>query len=352
MRKINRYKVKNLRILGFKLITSCFNQDMSTNDPKFFPIERGEYVVAPGLRSLGYDFGNGDFDQKVFLISSKFKEYRQNKLECRAERLSKYFCMKDLSAERVNVLARFLIEELIKEYPQYFIFRDQVLECVHTGDRLIVDNNFDFVSFHSIAPISPPVEHILDALSLQVEEDIAMVCRSVDGDNVKDHLGLLHLCSPSHWSAEDKIGMNFFDIHVPIPGIDKINRVADKLVETMINKGPYVRFIWSFVTDQRLNHHPIPPAGVDPVSWKGRSFNEDAAIPFYFRIERQVMWGFPHVDASLFTIGVTFLSGLEVKNNPYQRDQLISALKSMSPESRVYKGVAGCFDQLISWLES
>ncbi len=324
---------------------------MKVLDPKFFPIERGEYAVAPGLRPLGYDFGNGEFDQKIFHISSKFQDYRNNKLECRQERLSKYFCMQDLSPERVNVLARFLISQLAKEYPQYFILKDQVLECIHTKDRLIVDSNFDFLSFHSEEAINPPVLHILDALALQVEEDIALVCRRVDGEGPVDHLGLLHLCSPSHWSAEDKIGMNFFDIHVPIPGIEKINRVADKLVETMINKGPYVRFIWSFVTDQRLNHHPTPPPGIDPVTWKGRSFNEEAAIPFYFRIERQVTWGFPHVDASLFTIGVTFMSGAEIKHNPYQRDQLISALKSMSPESRVYKGVSLCFDQLISWLE-
>lgn len=322
------------------------------NDPKYFPIERGEYVVAPGLRSLGHDFGNGEFDQKIFQITSKFKDYRINKLECRSERLSKYFCTQDLSPERINVMTRFFIERFVFEYPELFVFKEGILNCLHTGDQIIVDQNFDFLSFKSTEEIQPSVEHILDALSLQVEEDVALVCRRMEGEKAIDHLGMLHLCSPSHWAAEDKIGMNFFDIHVPIPGIDKINRVADKLVETMINKGPYVRFIWSFVTDQRLNHHPTPPPGIDPLTWKGRSFNEDQAIPFYFRIERQVTWGFPHVDSSLFTIGVSFMSGLEVKTNPYQRDQLLSALRSMSPESRVYKGVAGCFDQLISWLES
>ena len=120
----------------------------------------------------------------------------------------------------------------------------------------------------------------------------------------------------------------------------------------MIHKGPFVRFIWSFVTDKRLNHHPTPPPGADPVIWRGRTFNEFQYTPFYFRIERQVTYGFPEVEASLFTIGVTFLSGHEVRNNPHQRDQLISALESMTPESRVYKGVAGCFDQLIAWLKA
>ncbi|MBY0415326.1 MAG: DUF3445 domain-containing protein [Bdellovibrionales bacterium] len=319
-------------------------------NPKYFPIDRGEYVVAPGLRPLGHDFGNGDFDKKVFQITSNFKNFRQNKLECRQERLSKYFCIKDLSAERVNVLSRYLINQYVLEYPNYFSFNGTTLSCLHTGDKIVVDANFDLIEFFHEGEISPPVTDIIDALALQVEEDMALVCRKVEGNTASDHLGLLHLCSPSHWAAEDKIGMNFFDVHVPIPGIEKINRVADKLVETMIYKGPYVRFIWSFVTDQRLNHHPIAPPGIDQAVWKGRSFNNDQATPFYFRIERQVTWGFSHVEAALFTIGVSFLSGQEVKADSHMRSELISALQSMSPESRAYKGVAGCFDELIAWL--
>jgi hypothetical protein len=324
---------------------------LELGSPKYFPIEKGEYAVAAGLKQLGHDFGNGDYDKKVFHISKNFKLYRENKLACRKERLSKYFCEKDLSLDRVNALTRFLFNQYLIEYPQFFKFDGITLNCLHTGDKISVDVNFDFLSFSNTEiAIEPQVDHILDALSLQIEEDIAFVCRSTANKEVKDHLGMLHLCSPSHWAAEDKIGMNFFDVHVPIPGIEKINRVADKLVETMINKGPFVRFIWSFVTDQRLNHHPVAPFEIDSVEWKGRSFNKDLAIPFYFRIERQVTWGLPHVDASLFTIGVTFLSGQEVKADTYQREQLISALKSMTPESRVYKGVDGCFDELVAWL--
>lgn len=326
---------------------------IDTAPPKYFPISKGEYVVAPGLYPLGHNFGNPDYDKKVFHITKNFRTYRSNKLECRKERLSKYFCQKDLSTDRINVLARYLINQYITEYPQLFKFDGITLNCLHTGDKISVDQNFDFIQFsNDEETIEPKVDHIIDALCLQIEEDIALVCRTISTEKTLDHLGLLHLCSPSHWAAEDKIGMNFFDVHAPIPGIDKINKVADKLVETMINKGPFVRFIWSFVTDQRLNHHPIAPAGIDASKWKGRSFDKDQASPFYFRIERQVTWGFPHVDASLFTIGVSFLSGLEVKADPHQREQLISALKSMSPESKIYKGVDGCIDELLAWLAS
>lgn len=321
--------------------------------PVYFPIERGLYEVGPGLRSLDHDFGNPEFDGKIFHITKNFPLYRQNKLEARQERLEKYYCKKNLSATRESTLASFLISRFCLEYPQLFELQENVLFCRHTGDKISFNSNYSLTNFKSnLAEIRPQVNDIIDALALQVEEDIALVCREMSESSSRDHLGLLHLCSPSHWAAEDKIGMNFFDIHVDIPGIEKVNRVADKLVDTMITKGPYVRFIWSFVTDQRLNHHPVAPEGIDPVMWKGRSFNEMAEIPFYFRIERQVTWGFPEIDSSLFTIGVTFMPGTAVKNNPLYRDQLISALHSMSPESRVYKGVANCFDQLINWLQN
>lgn len=320
--------------------------------PVYFPIERGLYEIAPGLKPLGFDFGNDYYDNKIFHITEEFQDYRKNMIECRDERLSKYFCTDNLSLERTQCLTKFIVERLILESPHLFSIKDQSLTCLHTGDILEFDLHFNLVNFTSKDIMKEKVTHPLDALSLQLQEDIALMCRENSEKGLIDHLAMIHLCSASHWAAEDKIGRNFFDIHVPIPGIEKINKIAEKLVETIIHKGPFVRFIWSFVTDLRLNHHPIAPPGHDLKIWKGRSFNESLEIPFYFRIERQVTYGFAELEMSLFTIGVSFLSGIEVKNNPTQKTQLLSALHSMTPESRVYKGVDGCFDELVRWLEN
>ena len=320
--------------------------------PLYFPIERGLYEVAPGLRPLGFDFGNGEIDKKIFQITDEFPIYRKNMLECRQERLSKYFLTHDLSDKRLLTLTKFIVYRLIEEYPRLFSFEASTLFCTHTGDSIEFDEYFNLLRFSSLDSIIIPVTHAIDALSLQVPEDLALVCRKLTDSGPVDHLALLHLCSPSHWAAEDKIGKNFFDIHIPIPGIEKINRVSEKMVETIIHKGPFVRFIWSFVTDKRLNHHPIAPEGMDQVAWTGRTFNQFQFIPFYFRVERQTTFGFPDQESSLFTISVSFLTGHEVKNDPHMRDQLISALLSMTPESRVYKGVEGCFDDLVKWLRS
>jgi dimethylamine monooxygenase subunit A len=310
------------------------------NDSIYFPIENGVYSVAPGLKNLG--------NEKIFQITQQFQAARENKLLARDERLSKYFCEKDFSLERKKTLAQFLIHRFVMEYPEVFSFHDKALKCNHTGDEIHIDDDFSLTHFVSSEEILPKVTDIMDALALQVEEDLALVCK----DSGRDFLALLHLCSPSHWAAEDKIGMNFFDVHAPIPGIEKVNRMADRLVETMIEKGPYTRYIWSFVTDKRLNHHPEAPKGVDPLVWKGRSFDKSQEIPFYLRIERQVTFGFKSEQMSLFTIGISFLSGVEIKNNHHQRQELISALKSMTAESRVYKGVDHCFNELLNWLES
>lgn len=307
--------------------------NLMTNNPVYFPISNGLYEVALSLRPLGFDFGNPEYDQKIFHYYSNSADYFQNKSNCLNERKEKYVTKFNLSSERREALIQFLVERLLTEHPTLFSRNE---------------NQFHFSMLNKTLDLKQSDrQSLLDELCMLVQEDVALVCR--EGNN--DFISYLHLCSPSHWAAEDKIGKNFFEVHVPIPGIEKINAKADRIIEMMINKGPFIRFIWSFVTDTRLNHHPIAPNGIDPVDWKGRSFNKDAEVPFQLRIERQVVYGIPELDASVFTIGVNFIPGDVVKNNPHYRDQLKSALLSMSPESRVYKGVAHCFDDLMAYLE-
>jgi dimethylamine monooxygenase subunit A len=317
-----------------------------TKPPTYFPIDRGLYEVAPGLKNLGHDFGNGEIDSKVFQIDSDFQLYRENKLKCRAERLSKYYVTQELSTEKEVYLTEFIVQKLVQEYPTLFKLEQNKLHCIHTKDILTFSDNWQLIDFKSNETTS---SHALDALALQIQEDLALTTRRADKT---DYISLLHLCSPSHWAAEDKIGNSFFETHKNIPGIDKINRVAQNMVEAMINKGPFVRFIWSFVTDTRLNHHTVAPEGVDSIKWKGRSFNKTQEVPFSFRVERQVIYGLPQIESSLFTIRISFINGAQIKNNSNWRNQLIAALNSMTPESRVYKGVADCFEDLVSWLNN
>jgi hypothetical protein len=257
---------------------------------RYFPLESGRYEVKPGLYKFGTDFGNGPADQQVFQRDDQFDRYLAVKHAARAERLAKYFCTHDYRPATAARVAEFMN---------------------HPGADL-------------------------DALALTVQEDLAVIQR--DGD--RHWLAAIHLCFPNHWAAEDKIGQPVAAIHAPVAGIEPINRQADKLVDAMIHATTgFVRFAWGIATDTELNHHPANP--------RGRQFDRKNPRAF-LRIERQTIWGFPEVDASLFTIRTYFedLAELPVA----QRAKVITAIESMTPAQLAYKGLAGGRDDLLSWL--
>lgn len=321
------------------------------DDVTYFPIEKPIYEVGPGLKLFGTDCGQANWDKKVFQISPAFSHFRNNKIQAREESYSKYIAQENLELDVEKQITKFIFERLMLEYPEYFKWdiKSQILFCSHTLDKIKLDENFNLLDFEfgndkCIAP-----KNSLDALMLQVPEDIAILKRKSDKD---DYLAYLNLCSPSHWAAQDKIGKNFYKVHEPVASAEKLLKAAPNFVDSMIRRGPFVRFVWSFVTDTRLNHHPSPPPGWDLTEWKGRSFDNKKNNPFYFRVERQTVWGFPEIEASLFTIRVSFKTGASIKKNSDHAKLLTGALNSMTPASRVYKGVDKCFEELIKYLVS
>lgn len=310
---------------------------------RYFPITRGLYEVAPGLKRLGSDFGNGAMDARVFQIDADFPRFRQSKLACRQDGLEKYVQQSDLSHQAERTLVEWFIDRLIAEYPDLFIIDASRIVCRHTGE--IISLNED-KQLRNDSDSATEYRSAFDALANQVAEDVCLI--RLDGS--RNWLAAGHVCSPGHWSVMDKIGKPFTSIHDPVPGIDAINRKSAQFVEMMIHGGPSVRFAWGFGTDDRLNHHPQPPTGIDPDQWRGRSF--DPQNPkFFLRVERQVTWGLPAVNAAVFVIRVSHVAGEQIRADPAERNQLISAFKSMSPQSRRYKGIDSTTDAILAWLD-
>jgi hypothetical protein len=310
---------------------------------RYFPITRGLYEVVPGLKRLGSDFGNGAMDHRVFQLDADFPRFRQNKLNCRREPIEKYLQQSDVSPQADRALVEWLIHRLTTEYPHVFTLDGNRIHCRHTDETITLNENQELVHHQSNAAVQ--YRSALDALANQVAEDICLT--RLEG--FRNWLAAAHVCSPGHWSPQEKIGRSFTDIHRPIPGIEKINEKSGHFVELMIHRGPFVRFAWGFGTDDRLNHHPEPPVGVDPDQWRGRVFDPQEPS-FFLRVERQVIWGLPAVNAAAFVIRVSHIPGDQIRSNPDQREQLIAALKSMTPEAQRYKGVAGSVDAILKWL--
>ena len=339
---------------------------------RYFPLDKGLYEVAPGLHPLGRDFGNGPLDAQLFHVTRAFPRYRAQKLRCREERFGKYVGEHALAPEVSCAVNRFLVTRLVAEHPSLFAIeresgvaagrahepsREQAVEldgpftlaCAHTGDRIPFGADLEL---REGAPEASGFHSAFDALCMQFESDLAVVRAEGAGETFRDWLARIHLCAPSHWAAEDKLGLPFTAIHAPIPHIQKVNAAAESLVRAMIHRGPYVRFVWGFATDDRLNHHPEPPPGEDPGAWRGRAFDEARApSPFLLRVERQVTVGIPEASASLFGIHVSFIEGAEIRANERERALFASALRSLSPASRVYKSIEGSLDRVLAYLE-
>lgn len=294
--------------------------------PRYTPWTKGAYEVAPALRPFGSDFGNGEWDRKLFQIDADFPRYAENKRNALRERRGKYVRAFRLSRAVERAAVDLIVTRLAEDYPERF-------EAGYEGEtRTLSEGERQWVF---TTPGRGTESQALDLLARMVPEDLAIV--SVE-DSV-DWVSYLHLCSPSHWAAEQKVGRSFFDVHEPIPGFERVNAASAGLVDAMVNKGPYVRFVWGVESDDLLNHHPEEPPG--------RDFSQGH---FWVRTERQVVWGMPEVGAALFTIRVGFVPDNEVLADEGLRTSLISALESMTPEAREYKGLTQGWDDLLRLL--
>ena len=157
-----------------------------------------------------------------------------------------------------------------------------------------------------------------------------------------DWLAAIHLCAPNHWAAEDKVGKPFNVVHAPVPGMEKTMPHYFKMLQSVIQKGPFTRYAWGIATDNRLNHHPEAPPGINKQQWQGRAIDEHSQL--YIRTERQNLVGFPQVNAFMFTIRTYFYEVTQLNNN--EKKALWSAVRGMSEEALAYKGLTGVTDFL------
>ncbi|MGB7160722.1 MAG: DUF3445 domain-containing protein [Tepidisphaeraceae bacterium] len=293
--------------------------------PFYFPMRHGRYDVAPGLMKFVKDLGGGDADARAFQIDSTFDRFRAAKLASRGERPGKYVCSSDLSDAVAGEIAAFVVSRLITEYPSRFARDGASLRCALTGETLALD--------------SGQVTTTLDALACQVQEDLAIVSTSPDG---KHWLSYAHICLPNGWAPAEKIGRSFAAIHEPVAGMTEMNRREEEFANIMVRATDgLVRFAWGVTFDDELNHHPD----------RSRTVFDPSRPRAFLRVERQTIWGFPRRGAALFTIRTYLYDCADLRRDPATRQPLVAALRSMSPESLVYKGLAPHADDLIKWLE-
>ena len=205
--------------------------------------------------------------------------------------------------------------------------RSQTCFLEHDMSAEIYDTVCGFVVRHYPGPLQEP--HTFANLAMQVQEDL-IIHRL---DDRRDWMAAGHICFPSHWLPESKIGRSLAEIHAPIPGMNLNNQ--RELAEAMVYSGPFERFVWTVIFEDRLSGHPrLPRKRFDP------------ARPVLFaKVERQVTVGFPDCRAGLFVLRQHLIPEHELN-----RPALAAALRGMSPDELAYKGLSESIDDLLDYL--
>ena len=294
---------------------------------KYLPFLDGKYSTAPALHAMSK--AEDPRDNFVFHLDEQYDAYLNNKLNCRQEDIHKYYLEAEQHGATMASINKLIVKQLTTEYPADFVLETEhprhTLLNRRSGKTLQWDD--DWIHIEQTEYLS-----LFDALSSQVQEDIA-ICQ-LDAD--RDWLAAIHLCSPNHWAPSEKIGRPFSSVHQVVPGMEKLNQQYFKMLQTAVQKGPFFRFAWGIATDTRLNHHPVPPPGVDPVYWQGRKV-EAGESDIYLRVERQTITGIPSCNAFLFTIRTFFYAIDELAAD--EKKALYTAVQGMSPQSLEYKGL-------------
>jgi dimethylamine monooxygenase subunit A len=296
---------------------------------RYLPFLDGKYSTAPGL--LWMKKAIAEKDRLVFQIDETYDRYLENKKACRQENLNKYYTRSRFVPATERAVNQYLVNQLTQEYPGQFIFKPAsdfyYLRNQYTGEELTWAEDWQAVTQNTY-------QDLFDGLCGQVPEDIA-VCQL---EQNQDWLAALHLCAPNHWAAQDKIGKPFNVVHGPVPGLDQMMRHYFKMLESLVQKGPFTRFAWGIATDNRLNHHPKAPPGWNATDWQGRAIGLHHP-ELYIRVERQNLIGLLAVNAFIFTIRTYFYSVADL-TRPEQK-ALLAAVESMSEKALAYKGLTG-----------
>ena len=165
---------------------------------------------------------------------------------------------------------------------------------------------------------------VFDFICLEIQEDVCVM--------QNDSLVIAHVCFPSWWSPEEKMGMSMGEIHADVPGMDKTR--YEQIWNACLHKGPYLRYNWTLTNSPQLNQHPKHNVGKD--------FDDPH---LFLRVERQVLQGITEVQSVVFLIR-TFVADVKTLEKS-QREALAHAIDNMSDEELKYKGLTNHKESVI-----
>lgn len=161
----------------------------------------------------------------------------------------------------------------------------------------------------------------LPEICIRLEEDVAIL---KDG-----FLQSIGFCFPSGFYPKQKLGLSFFDMHLPVGDGETLRRSSEK-VSALISKkdAMFRRYVWTLTSLPSLSQLP---SYTKPVP--------QTIDSLYFRTETQTTVG---VDGQicLFFVKVAMHPLQEVWDDVGKRQSIIDSINSMSDAVIAYKNLA------------
>lgn len=271
--------------------------------PRYFPVEPGPLHMRARLRRFPVDCGNGAADAAYFVVDEEAPRYRAAKR----------------AAARPGGPAPWARWSMRDDTPA----RRAALDAVWSWVAATLAVEAPAVA--AGLPAGVDRREAWWALSAAVQEDLVVMHRGpAAGEPI-----LMHVSFPSAWRPERVAEADFQAIHGPVPGFVDTAAQAVSMFDSMVERGPYVRFVWALVADDVLDHHPDEGGA--------RRWGPDAAG--WLRVERQITVPFAAAEASLFIIR-TFVTPFAALAGE-ERAAIGAAVEAMPDVVRRYKGMAG-----------
>lgn len=255
--------------------------------------------------------------------------------------------------ERLSVALRAALEALALAHPATWGRRDPRGRVRLPGGLLALDPtdlSVDGLQPEADALVSrlramAAPRRALIALALTLQEDLVLMgwpgagpCGAASSPAAAD--GLVALAAsvvfPSGWDPGERIGRPLRAIHEPVADGERLRLATAALSRAMVEKGPFVRHVWTLAPDASLARWPGDAAAATSGPAAVAGDLEDV----WFRVERQVTLPLPKAGASLFLIRVFVAPLLAVATDAERRARLVASLASMSDAVIRYKGLA------------
>ncbi|WP_102126630.1 heme-dependent oxidative N-demethylase subunit alpha family protein [Deinococcus planocerae] len=321
------------------------------------PFLTGRYTVSAGLYRLGEQGvpwvgpeAGAVVEAHTFALDREYPHFVESKAAAHRRALHEYTGEAALTPELREAALSFVARTLAEGSGGVLTWDGRTFTNHALGWVADLDPRWGAVENlrHFDAPLAPLIADLtpvnaLDFLGLNAPEDLALVARRPEGG---DWVVALHVLSPQHWDPREKLGRDFVAVHEPVAGSGPMNATAPRLVDAVVNRGPFVRFAWGVAMSDRLDHHPAAPRSADRAPQT--RFDPDRA---FLRVERQTLTGFPEAQGALFTIRPYVYPLREAVADPAHARALAAALRTMTPEQVAYKGLVPLLPGLLAWLD-